>query len=447
MASDSSATHDGETASARLIRGGFDWMFRHWRGLGIAVVLAFVGLSALSGFYQVDVGETAALRRFGRLIDASIQPGLHWHVPFGIDQVDRFRTERVYRIEVEGQVDPEMSIFTGDVNLIDARFVVQYHVDNLKDFLFSSELPLEILSREIRSAFIDTVSSMFVDMVLATEKAYVEDSVLANAQKELERLDIGLQLISVNLVFVQPPVDAIPAFRAVNDAKAQKLEIVDAAIRRREQTLAQARGTAAHVVEKAKAGAVARVAQSESAAARFLALLDTKRIGSDQAETTLYWDSVRRFLGRARIVVLQPGESPDIGVNLLEGMALPPPWQADGKPGPEAAGDGLPGREPPHPGAIAAHATEDVDDRAPGDGGHETDSEVHHFGPVPDDTRRLPPHQLDPNVEVPQPPQPSHLGLPHADATPATATGKEDENKSDENESDESGDRNEKPKP
>ena len=80
---------------------------------------------------------------------------------------------------------------------------------------------------------------------------------------------------------------------------------------------------------------------------------------------------------------------------------------------------GQPGQEMPHPGSAAAHVSEQTESRTPGWGEHQQSGEAHHLGPVPDNTRRLPEHELDPKVTNPLPSLPSNLGLPHNDKGPS----------------------------
>ena len=312
------------TPSARIIRHYYELLLGI-SGVAILWVIAVAVVAAvlLSGFYRVNLDETATKRRFGDLVDASQQPGLHWRFPF-IEHVDKFPTAKVHYIEVDTRINSSMSAFAGDFNLLDARFVIQYRVVDLARYLFRNNDPVEIMRSATRSAFVDVISSKFIYKVLITEKKYVEEAVETNIQNALDLMDPGLEIVSVNMVFVSPPTDVVPAFRAVNDAKAEKRQVVEAALRRKQQTLAQAEGVAAHIVDKATAEAAARIAEAKSAARRFLVLLQRDGKNSDQTRHTYYWNSVRKFLGKARVVVLRPGESPNIAVNLLDGTSRMP---------------------------------------------------------------------------------------------------------------------------
>ncbi len=405
-----------DVLSVRIIRGLFDFFLGipPLRYVWLAVIVA-VAATALSGFYRVDLDETVAKRRFGSLVDDAIQPGLHWRFPLGIEQIDKFKTGRVHSIEVDTRIDPSVSAFTGDVHLVDAKFSIQYMVTDLSKYLFQNSDPIAVLQSRIKSVYMDVISGMFVYMVLITEKKYIEGVIAEQVRQEIELLNLGIELVSVNIVYVSPPLDAVPAFRAVNDAKSDREQVVVAAKRRVQQTLAQAVGVAANVVEQAHAKARTRIAEATSAARRFDAMLESDRFNSPQARHTHYWNTVKKYLGLARVVLIRPGEAPRLAVNLLDDSARMPALDAVRGHADHAGSAGIPGKEAPHPGSAAAHVTEDEEARTAGFGGHQETSEAHHLGPVPDESRRLPSHDLDPKVENQLHQQPSRLGLPHDD--------------------------------
>ena len=122
-------------------------------------------------------------------------------------------------------------------------------------------------------------------------------------------------------------------------------------------------------------------------------------------------------MSSARVVVLKPGETPNIAINLLESPSSIPGVDGDGK---GEHGDKHPSmrlisEEAQHPGSAAGHVTGEIPDRVPGYGGHQPGQEPHHLGNIPDNTRRLPSHVLDPNVKSPMQSEPGHLGLPHTE--------------------------------
>ena len=285
-----------ETPSVRVIQNSFDYIRNiplAYYGVGL-IVIALVAVM-FSGFYRVDIDETAAKRRFGKLVNAEVQPGLRWHVPFGIERINKFKTARVHSIRVDTRINPQMSTLSGDFNFVDATFVVQFRVNDLEKFLFRTKDAIEMLREEIRGGFIQLISNMYIYMVLVTEKQYIENTIVELVSDRIDSLETGIEIVSLNMVSVSPPLDVVPAFRSVNDAKAQRFEVISAALKRKELTLAQANGVAAQITDSAAASAEAHVEQARSDANTFLALLARNRINPDQTQHTHYWNTVRKI--------------------------------------------------------------------------------------------------------------------------------------------------------
>lgn len=364
--------------SVVIIRSVFDHTYCYrW----IIVSLVILVLILHAGLYTVKIGEVATLRRFGKLVKDNIQPGLYFRIPLGIDKVDKVLTSKIYNLGVDGQIGLSMPMLTGDMNYIVASLDVQYQITRPERYLFRNEVPEEFLKEYIRSVFIDTVSTLFVDMVLSTDKSYVEETVLKKAQDAIENIGLGITLLTVNLTMISPPVDAIAAFRAVNDAKAKKLEMGYNAKTRREKVLALARGEHDKIIENAKSGARHRIEIARSDASRFNDILVEKKRSPEQTLITEYWKVVSDILGKARLVVLAPGQDPDITVNLLRRSTGGPPQLPKRREQGRALTDieGTKGVDGPHPGTALAHAPEKSTDRKPGAGIHETGKEAHHY--------------------------------------------------------------------
>lgn len=381
------------TPSARWIRDAFVWCRArlHVRNY----VLAAVVFLFFACHYRVEVGETAAKRRFGRLVAADIQPGMQWRIPL-VDRVEIRPTEEIKRLEIDAQISPQLPMMTGDINFANARLVVQYRISDLRSFLFVHEHPEHVLQDIVRGNFIDTIGSMFIDMVLATEKRFVEEQVLENSARQVLAAGLGVELTSVTLLNIEPPAEAVAAFRAVNDAKLNKQTLINDTHKRVETLLASARGDAQGVLEEAKAGSAARLAQSAALADRFNRLLVAYRAEPEQVRTTEYWDTMRKVIADARVVLLNPDQKPNLAVNLIESVPDLPFRVGGVKPGKGGKGmKGIANALPRHPTGAPIHAA-DVrrnEDRRPGMGAHRDSAEAHPF-PVPNVRTNLPSHEL-----------------------------------------------------
>ncbi|MDX1997103.1 MAG: protease modulator HflK [Thermoanaerobaculia bacterium] len=323
--------------SVVLLRGWADRLRRHPRAAlaGLLGGLAFAWL--LTGVHAVRHGDSAVVLRFGRLLAAEVEPGLHFALPRGIDRLIERRTGEVQRAEIQGERGPELPLVTGDENLIEATLVVQYRITRLGDHLFAVADPDELVRQAVRAGFTTAVAGMNVEDVLTIGKAEIQNRVRHDTQELLDRCRAGVSLVAVNLQSVDPPSEAAGAFRAVLDARARAAEAVNQAEGRRDSELRLARGEAAKTTTDAKSTALVRGEHARGAAARFTALSAAARRTPQQTRTDLRLATLRRSLAKARLVVLAPGQKPRVEVNFDERRrAAPAPASLVEPPNPDS---------------------------------------------------------------------------------------------------------------
>jgi membrane protease subunit HflK len=304
----------GREPSVVLIRAATGWLARHPRRVIGGALCAGLALWLATGVFVVGNGESAALRRFGRLIDDAIGPGLHLVLPASVDEVTKIQTGEVLRREIPGDSGEPLALVTGDENLIEATLVVQYKIASLGPYLFDSETPNVLLEQAVRAALVDAVVRMPVDDVLTGGKAKIQNEVRRNAQSMLQAYGTGLSLVAVNLQTVAPPAEAADAFRQVSDSRAEAARLVNEAESRRERTLSLARGEAAGELARASSWAAARRQQARGAADRFARVLAQARRSPEQTRTDFYLEKLRKALPRTRIIVLAPGAKPQVNL-------------------------------------------------------------------------------------------------------------------------------------
>lgn len=311
------ANEPGGSLSVRLVWRVRDALSSNWRrGLGI-VLLVLVGWLGIDAVYTVDNGESAAVLRFGALVEDTVAPGLRFRAPAGIDNVTRTRTGEVFRIQVVGDRPPRLDLVTGDENLIEVVLTVQYRITRLGDYLFRTEDAETLVRQSIRADLIEAIAALGVDDVLTSAKALIQQRVRERSQTRLDDYDSGVALVSVNLQAVEPPREAEDAFRGVLDARAEAAEIVSYARAEQDRALRLASGQAAQLLSAAEAEANTTVQIARGAAERFQELLVQKQRSPGLTRTDLFARTIREVLPRTRVIVLAPGELPELEVNLV----------------------------------------------------------------------------------------------------------------------------------
>ena len=307
--------------STRAIHAAFDFAGRNSGKLTLGVLGAALAVFLATGFYVVKKEELGVRTRFGRVIDANVQPGWHYCVPI----IEKTHIRKVLRIEGYQVASSEggmvnFSILTGDTNLVEVAVAVQYQIDNLRNFLFATDDPIQVLTMLVREELVQIIGQNFIDLVLTLNRNIIQQHIEEAVAEELEHTDIGVELVALNLVEVRPVEETRAAFRDVSDATADKAQAISNANRDREYFLARSRGQAEAVLMDARAKATERVAQASASADAFLELLNEYRQQPAQVAITRYWQRMRTIFKDASLAAVNPGANSTIDINMIDGL-------------------------------------------------------------------------------------------------------------------------------
>jgi len=254
-----------------------------------------------SGFYVVQPGEQAIVRRFGQVLPGEIGPGLHYRVPWPVDQVDIVSVSAVRRTETDRAL-----MLTGDENLINVRLGVHYVVADPAAYLFRVTDPDTLVSAAAEAAARQVIAEEAVDNVLTIDKALIQSRAAELAQATLDAYETGLQIVDVQLLESSPPEAVADAFRDVSSAREDKQTVVNEALAYQNEVVPTARGDAATLVNAARAYAAEKVNAAQGEAARFSA---QQAAHADQPAIThvrLYLEAIENVLPGVRKVLVDP---------------------------------------------------------------------------------------------------------------------------------------------
>ena len=209
------------------------------KGLFRRAVLAVVILVLLLGigtcFYTVDDKQQAVVTTFGKVTNIT-DAGVHFRLPFGIQQVRKVDVNVYQKIELgyssTGETylvnENESVMITGDYNIVNVDFFVEYKISDPVQYLYSSNSPELILRNLIQSQIRNVVGSSTVDAVLTDGKEEIQRQVRELVMQILEEYDIGLTLVDVKIQDAEPPTqEVIEAFKAVETAKQQAQAVIN----------------------------------------------------------------------------------------------------------------------------------------------------------------------------------------------------------------------------
>lgn len=313
--------------------------FAHLNPRRILLVLAGLALIAylLSGIYTVQPGEAAVVRRFGRVVAPLVTEGLHYRLPWPIEQEDvvnmaEVRRESVGLTEAEPEhplhlEDPgKLQVLSGDTNIVDYEVIVQYQVRNPAAYLFNLNYPsYQVVRDAVRAAVTRVSGSAGVDEILTSERQSLQNALRQTVQTLLDQYNSGLAVISISLQKAYPPDEVADTFRDVSSAREDKARTINEAEAYRNSVIPEARGQAVRVGTEGAGYALTQVNQATGADQSFNAILQEYQTNSQiygEAVTRfrLYLETMERVLPRVKTYVVQPGER--INLRLLDGGPL-----------------------------------------------------------------------------------------------------------------------------
>jgi membrane protease subunit HflK len=272
---------------------------------------AILVLWLATGIYQVNSEEKGVVQRFGAY-DRTMDPGLHWKWPSGIEKVTKVAVQRIYQEEfgfrtvragVRSEYAPEKPyemeslMLTGDLNCVLVPWVVRYRISDPKQFLFHVRNVLQTLRDISESTMRLVVGDHSLDEVLTKRE---EISFLAQAalQKALDIAASGLKVDTIELGRTNVPAPVQPSFNEVNSSIQEKEKLIYEAQGAYNKVIPEAKGQAQKKVQEAEGYAVDRVKRAQGDASRFLALYQEYSKAKEVTRQRLYLEAMQEALGR-----------------------------------------------------------------------------------------------------------------------------------------------------
>jgi membrane protease subunit HflK len=293
------------------------------RWLVAAAMAALAIWAGLSSFYQVGTESTGVVLRFGRFTNFA-EPGLHFRLPFGIDRVYQVATGRVLKLEFgfrtvqadvrteysAKQFDEESLTLTGDLNVSDLEWIVQYQVADPFKYLFRIKAPEETIRTVAEAAVRMAVGNSNVTDVLTTERAVLASQIQQNLQAILTGYDIGVRIVTVKFQDVNPPEPVKAAFNEVNEAQQEKESLIFQAREQYNREVPKSAGVAKSTILEAEGYALERLNRATGETARFLALLAEFDKAPLVTRQRLYLETLEEVLPRVEQIYVMDGKAP-----------------------------------------------------------------------------------------------------------------------------------------
>lgn len=282
---------------------------------GILKYVILVGflLWILSGIYIIDPAEKGVVLRFGAFQEETSE-GPHWHLPYPIEKLNRINVEQIRTTQIGyrdatsnrggGNVSSESLMLTKDENMIDAKFAVQYKINDVQAYLFNVANPDLTLRHVVESAIRQVVGKNTMDYILTEGRVDIADNIKEKSQELLNNYQTGLVITTVNMQDAQPPEPVQAAFSDAVKAREDKQRLINEAQTYANDILPKSRGKSARMLEEAKAYKSEVVFRSEGEASRFEQILAEYKKAPKVTKERLYRETMEVVLANTNKVVV-----------------------------------------------------------------------------------------------------------------------------------------------
>jgi membrane protease subunit HflK len=287
-----------------------DWIRRSRRILLMAAAALLLLLMALTSAYQVNADSVGVVTRFGRFVRIT-DPGFHVKIPFGVEDVTKVPVERQLKQEFgfrsdvgaarprDERTQTESLMLTGDLNVANVEWIVQYKIADPYNYLFKVRDVEETFRLMTEATMRRVVGDRNVTELLTVGR----ESIAAEAKQLLgqlcKRYETGITIQQLVLQDVDPPQPVRPSFNEVNQAIQERERSINEAWAEYNQEIPRARGRALQVIQAAEGYAVDRVNRAKGEGERFIALHEQYKKAPEVTRTRLHLETLSEVLPAA----------------------------------------------------------------------------------------------------------------------------------------------------
>lgn len=277
-----------------------------WTGL---IVLATVLLFVLfTTWYTVDESEQAVVLTFGEAEEGVTDPGLHFKMPWPVQEVEKMSKETFsldFGFNEEDEAADKATMITGDDQIVQADLVVQWKITEPEKYLFASEDPKQVLNNATSSSLRGVIGSSEIDEALTSGKAEIENEVREKLVALIDQYEVGLSIIDVRLQEVDlPNAEVRKAFTEVTDAREQMQSKINEAAKYENQKREEALGEKDAIIQRAEGDKVERIQEANGDVARFNALLSEYQNNQSITRERLIMETLEEVLPQANVYIM-----------------------------------------------------------------------------------------------------------------------------------------------
>ncbi|MBL6785137.1 MAG: FtsH protease activity modulator HflK [Rickettsiales bacterium] len=283
------------------------------------IILVVIALYLSTGFYTIQPEEEGVVLLFGKF-NRVTEPGLHYHLPTPFEKLIKVKVTQINSIEigyrnlggdrVSSRIE-ESSMLTGDENIVDINFEVQWRIKDAYNYLFKVRdlSPGATVKSAAESAMREVIGTSKIAYVLSDGRAEIELQAKDLLQNILDTYDSGIEIARLQLLKADPPAEVIDAFRDVQTAKADKEKVINQAEAYRNDILPRARGEAQQIIEEALAYKESVVADAVGKASRFEEVYIEFVKAKDVTEKRIFLQTMEEILQSSNVTIIDDSMS------------------------------------------------------------------------------------------------------------------------------------------
>ena len=273
-----------------------------------------------SSFYVVDETEQAVITRLGKYTQ-TVGSGLHFKLPFGIDknynvpvkvvQTEQFgfKTIKAGREnEYRNNISDESTMLTGDLNIVDVEWIIQYRIVDPKQWLFGVLEKTQTIRDISRSVINTLVGDRAILNVMGSERSSIESLAQDMMNQNFDQLGLGINVIAVKLQNIVPPSGVQDAFEDVNKATQDMNRFINEGKEAYNAEIPKAQGEAERQIQIAEGYAAERINMAKGDVARFNAVYQEYKRSPKVTRERIYLETMNEIFGSEIKPTLIDGE-------------------------------------------------------------------------------------------------------------------------------------------
>ncbi|MCD6234794.1 MAG: FtsH protease activity modulator HflK [Candidatus Neomarinimicrobiota bacterium] len=273
------------------------------------VILVIVLLLLFTSWFTVGAEEVGVILRLGKF-SRTVNPGLHFKIPFGVEQVFKVPVQRQLKEEfgfrtlspgVRSTYDTrnyedESVMLTGDLNVAVVEWTVQYRIDDPYKYLFRIRNARSALRDMTEATMREVIGNRTVAEILTIGRAEVASTVKVELQKMANSYETGFRIDQVVLQNVMPPEPVRSSFNEVNEAQQDREKLINQAKSEYNRVIPKAKGQAQQTIQEAEGYALNRVNSAKGHVAMFNAVFEEYRKAPDVTRQRIYLETMNEIL-------------------------------------------------------------------------------------------------------------------------------------------------------